>query len=338
MERRIAFRWSFKTPDRGVMNFVEDTLQNVFRIDIQQIPQHWIPLSIQGMLDFIQISGTWVWINTALVRSNEAYEYVHRMVRDEIDPDFLKVFRADASNNKFETRWRNIGLDPWEMAEGIPFLRDDVFGSWARQKGLDAHAYTPDAEFLQLVMWATAMWVLRYGQGWMASTDDVFHYTFTHGVAYLWVPPPTEEGEDSSTLLDHNYVERLPRPVGSCSRCGNKLYCVGGAMTGIGSPEEAWENLCVHCLYRLSRESPGKVRMDDPRVYAPACPQLKGNCSAACPHSGISAQTVQENLQRMASHRIEAYREEVRRMGGMTPRQLAGETPESIEDYYRGSD
>jgi len=57
-------------PDEGVWLYVRDILQHDFGVDIEHLPEHWIPLAIVGTLDWVVICGWWIFRNTGLFQSN----------------------------------------------------------------------------------------------------------------------------------------------------------------------------------------------------------------------------------------------------------------------------
>ena len=113
------------------------------------------------------------------------------------------------------------------------------------------------------------------------------------------------------------------------------MWCVGGAAV-----DKAWQYVCNHCLVALREEDPDAVDLKDTRIACPKCPHLAGNtpdagtCTSTCKHSGMTEEKVWESLEEAGSKRVDAYREKVRDLGGVNPRQVAGQSLDDLIDYF----
>ena len=321
-------------PDEGVWRYVSDMLEKRFGVDVGSCPRHWIPLTIVGTLDWLVICGWWTYRYTGLYKPTEHYDYIFDWGGCEWDPTKLVVFRDIPENNKFEERLRSPGLEGRELNECVPFLSADVFELWwehhHNKTPEEAERFFPPLDFIKYTMYATFMWVLdEYGRPWISAQDEVFGYTFKHGVAYqsLW----------DNAILDHNYMVETNRKKGTCRYCEQTLHCVNGTTVDVN-----WQNVCDNCLIQLVMQGTPGLDEHEPRIREPKCPHLtglggsRGTCNSVCPHSGMTEEKVWEELERKGAERLRLYRERVRNeLGGVHPRQAAGQTLDDIVGHFR---
>lgn len=321
-----------KLPDKGVVAYVRDILDS-YGVNVQEIEEHyphWLPVAIVGTLDWIMICGWWIWRNTGFFDSDEGYRFVIDFNGYEFDPDMILVFREEVERNKFEERINSPGIESLERTEALQFLREDVFGGWARSQGKDPDEFTPPQEFIELMMWATFMWVLsENGRDWIYMQDEILACVIEHGAAFM------EKWSDDRALLDPREVKVTQRPVNSCRYCGETLWCVRGAFVN----GDQWHHTCINCLVGLWEQGITVDKRDD-RILRPKCPHLDGidggtkSCVATCPHSGMSGEKVMERMQEVGSQRLEKYREAMH-VSGMNHRQLAGQTLDDILGHFK---
>lgn len=322
-----------RMPDPGVMAYVNDMLSNL-GVDVEAIAKdhpHWFPVGIMGTLDWIQICGWWIWRNTGFLDTGEAYKVVIEFDGYEFDSDQLLVFRERAERNKFFERMNTPGIDGKERSEAIGWLVHDMYGGWAKSEGVDPREFTPPQEFIEMVMWATFLWVLSsYGRDWIYTQDIVLACVIEHSVAFV------EKWSPNKALLDPALVTVTDRPISSCRDCGKELWCVRGAFV----EGELWFRLCNNCL--VSRWEAGKtVDLEDGRITHPRCPHKEGrngstrSCLATCPHSKVTEESVWQKFEDVGSQRVEAYRESMRMSGGTNHRALAGQSLEDIQNHFR---
>jgi hypothetical protein len=302
-------------PDPGVYKFVIELLQELFEFDPTAVPEHWIPLTIIGTLDWICISGWWPWIYTGVFDSNEAYEWVFVYNETyEFDPDQLLVFRERPQDNAFHERIHQPGISDRERSEILQFIYQDVFDRWG--------AARPPQNLVEYTIWATLMWVLSdFGRGWLGQ-DPVFGNVFEHGVAYLsrW----------DNTVVDPCLMRCTQRVVGSCSECGEKLWCVSGFRINQG-----WKFLCNHCAVLLS-EAGNAMDKREKRLRKPHCGSEE--CAyVRCPHNARHGQSMEDLLAEAGRARVNLWREQVNEVGGQTPRQLSGQSVQDVVNWFRPS-
>lgn len=321
-----------KLPDKGVINYVRDVLDNL-GVDVDMIEKkhpHWMPVGIVGTLDWVMICGWWIWRNTGFFDSDEGYKYVIEFNGYEFDPDMIVVFREQRERNKYHTRSTQPGIEDIERTEALQFLMEDVYGGWAKTEGVDPKEFTPPQEFVELLMWATFMWVLsEYGRDWIYMQDEILACVIEYGAAFL------EKWSGDKTLLDPREVVVTERPINSCRYCGETLWCVRGAFVN----GDQWHFTCINCLVDLW-EKGVQVDVKDERIIHPKCPHREGiegavkSCAASCPHSGIYQEKLWEEAQKKGSERLEKYREGVR-MAGSNHRQLAGQSVDDIINHFK---
>lgn len=348
-------------PDPGVHLYVRDVLREDFGVDVDCLPEHWIPLAIVGTLDWVVICGWWLYRNTGIFESDEQYKWVYRWANYEFDPDELLVFKENPERHKFQERLERPGITGKERTEALQFLFRDVFEMWYRNQRSytpeQAENFFPPQEFIELTMYATFLWILDdYGRDWIYMQDEVFACVFDFSVAYLstWEDPPA--------LLDPKEMSCTKRKLNSCAACGEVLHCVGGSDfkindTSIDHPVVQailrrdddtvqptlgrWAHLCNNCAFSLALIDGVTVDEYDPRLHHPSCPHLKGvdgvpgNCKSTCPHSGMNPEKVWEMMEEAGSERLRQYRERVESLGGRSPRMVAGQTVEDIVNHFR---
>ena len=319
-------------PDPGVYFYVKDILQDDFGIQIDVLPEHWIPLTIVGTLDWITICGWWLLRNTGIYQSDEPYRWVFLFGKYAFDPDKLMVFRDEPERNRLNERVASPGIEGKERSEALQFLLQDVFEVWWREQRdatpKQAQEFYPPQEFVEVCMYAVFLWVLdTYGRDWIYMQDETFACVFDFGVAYLslW----------DSGLLDPKEMVCTFRDLNTCHVCGEKLWCVSNAVIGDG-----WYPVCNHCIKVHEDVAPEGVDRCDPRVGAPHCPHWKsrdgfaGSCVSTCPHSGVNPGVVWESMETAGTSRVEEYREQIRQLGGRSPRQVAGQTVADVVKHF----
>jgi len=320
-------------PDPGVHMYVLDMLDEDFNVDMEALPEHWVPLCIMGALDWVVLCQWWIFRNTGLFESDEPYKFIFDYNGYEFDPDHLIMYRDDADRNLFKERIESPGITDRERTEALPFLEHEVFGTWLKgERGLsaqEAEKFIPPREFLTITMWATFMWILdTYGRDWIYMQDEVLACTYDFGVSYVsrW----------DNTLLDPNVMICTDRELSSCRYCDEVLWCVAGA-----DVDNLWQFVCNNCLVALGEEGRG-VQESDKRISSPKCPHLSGadgcpgTCMSTCPHSGVNPDVVWDRLADAGEARVEAYRERTRAMGGRNHRQVAGQTLRDMVDHFSG--
>jgi hypothetical protein len=310
-------------------------LQYDFGVQVDALPEHWIPLTIVGTLDWVVICGWWIFKNTGIFQSDDPYHRIFELDGYEFDPDKLLVFRDDPQRNLFEHRINYPGLDGKEKTETIPFIANDVFEVWWRhyhdKTPEEAETFFPPLEFIKYTIYCTFMWILdEYGRNWIAVQDEVLNCVLTHSVAYLcrW---------DNSLVMPPGRMRETNRPQNSCRYCEQTLWCVGGTTVG-----DKWHNVCNHCLIQLVLEGTPGLDEFETRIREPSCPHFKsvdgttGSCMSTCPHSGMTQERVWEKLEEWGTGRQEEYRRMVREeLGGMHPRQVAGQSIDDIVEHFR---
>jgi len=319
-------------PDPGVHLYVQDMLYEDFGIEVSALPDHWIPLTIVGTLEWIVICQWWIFRNTGIYESDDPYKLVFEYDGYEIDPDQLLIFREEPERHKFAERMESPGITGKERTEALPFLAHDVFGTWLQgEQNLtpeEAEGFVPPKEFLEVCMWATFMWVLdEYGRDWIYMQDQILACVFDYQVAYYsrW----------DESLLDPNIMRCTDREVSTCRYCGEKLWCVTGTEVNM-----MWQFVCNNCLIVMATESHHRLDQKDDRLQHPHCPHWRGvdgaagSCQSTCPHSGMTPEKVWQKIEDAGSARVEAYRDTVRELGGRNPRQVAGQSVRDIVRYF----
>jgi len=302
-------------PDPGVHSWVEDMLERDFGIDLDELPEFWLPLGITGTMDWVFLCEWWVWEYTGVFDSDEPYKWIFRLGDAyEIDPDQLLIFRESKEANAFDERMREPGICGKERTEAVQFLIQDTYEQFEVEP--------PPQDFVELVLYCTLMWILsEYGRDWLSTKDPVFKHVYDYGVAYVmrW----------DGTMLDPDEVVCTFREPATCKYCGERLWCVLGFLIDM-----RWEYTCNSCVMELM-DTGSKVDEADLRIRAPSCPRFGGGClSTECPHNVHTKESIKERMQEWGSERVEEYREHVRNLGGRSPRQLAGQTAETIVNYY----
>ncbi len=299
-------------PDPGVWLYVHDMLKDDFGVEVDHLPDHWIPLAIVGTLEWVMICGWWIFRNTGIFESDEPYKWVFEYDGYEFDPDQLVVFKEEADRNLLDYRIANPGLTPKERTEACQYLLQDIFSVYWQEKErtqAEAAEFLPPPEFVEMSMYATFMWILdEYGRNWIYMQDEVFSSVFDFGVAYLsrW----------DNTLLDPNVMICTGRELNSCRYCGENLWCVNGSMV-----DRNWQFVCNHCLMAMATETHHHLDEKESRISRPSCPHWigvdgeKGGCMANCPHSGVTPDKVWEMLEEAGSERLETFRQHVNSLG-----------------------
>lgn len=313
-------------PDPGVWRYVLDMLGDDFKVEVDTLPEHWIPIAVTGTLEWITVCGWWVFRNTGVFQPDTPYKYVFEFGGGyEFEPDHLIMFEEDPKDNLLEYRLKKPGITGIERSEALPFLADKVFAAWLRGEHdlteEEAEQYIPPRAFLEIAMYATFMWVLdTYGRDWLYMQDEILACVFDYGVAYY--------EKFGKTLLDPAQMVCTERPHHSCRYCETVLWCVSG--TTIGG---LWQFVCTNCLIMQARTGADVDELDR-RLNAPRCPHIsaEGTCRATCKHSGISEEDTWRKLEEVGSSRVAAYAEQL--AGGAHPLQQAGLDRKALVDQF----
>lgn len=309
-------------PNDKAWAYVRDMLDRRFDVDVDALPEEWIPLAIKGTLEWVIVCGWWIFRNTGIYESDEPYKWVFDYDGYEFDPDQLQVFKEDVDRNMFEERWDSPGLTRKETAEAAQYLFQDVFSVYWQERERTqeaADAMVPPPVFIDLAMYCVFMWLLDdHGRDWICEQDEVFSCVRDFNVAYLemW----------DNTLLDPNIMVCTKRPINSCKYCDKELWCVGGTLVN-----KSWQFVCNHCLVEMALESHHHLDAKDGRLQRPSCPHWNGidgeagTCMATCPHSGMSPEKFWERAEAIGSERLDTWRQHVRSLEpGERYRQLSG--------------
>lgn len=309
-------------PDPGVFRYVMNLLDDL-GVVTDVLPEHWVPIAIQGAMDWIKVCGWWIPEYTGIFKSSEPYHWV--FVWDgrpqnevyEFDPDKLLMFREHPEENMFQERFDYPGLADEERTEAVQFLMQDVYPAWDKE--------APPQDFVEIALYAAFMWVLSdYGRDWLYTVDPLISSVHDFGVAYysLWDPPG---------LLDPNRMSCQQREVGTCRICGHAMWCVAGALL-----DEIWAYVCNNCL-KEEADKGNVVDALDNRTRHPACPQFGGTClSTQCPHHPDTEDSIKRRFREVGSRRVADYRERMRMNNGMQDRQLEGQTLDDLLAHFRG--
>jgi hypothetical protein len=339
-------------PDPGVHRYVTDLLEDL-GIDVGYLPEHWIPLGIVGTLEWVIVCGWWLFRNTGIYDTEEAYQWVFDYDGYEFDPDQLLVFKEDDERNLFEHRIENPGVNGKERTEALQYVSQDFYAAWVKDKTpAEQREFIPPPGFVEAVMWATFMWVLSdYGKDWIYMRDELFACVFEFGVSYVstW----------DNTLLDPGIMVCTKRPLNSCRYCAAEVFTFKQELSHLGEIDEdkvdetlwcvqgayvngGWQFTCNNCLVKQVENG---AHMDHPdkdrRVLKPHCPHLlgedgePGSCNSTCPHSEMTQKKAWERMEERGSERVQEVRDRVRSMGGRTPRQISGQTVDDIVDYFK---
>jgi hypothetical protein len=134
-------------------------LEHDFKIQVDHMPEHWIPLAIVGTLDWVAICGWWVYRNTGIFESDKPYEKIFDFDGYEFDPDQLMMFEEDESRHKFKERLANPGINGKERTEALQFLFQDVFEVWYKAEReytqQESEGFFPPQEFIEVAMYST---------------------------------------------------------------------------------------------------------------------------------------------------------------------------------------
>ena len=319
-------------PESSVLSYVRDKLELDFKLDIDSLPDHWIPLTIVGTLDWVVLSGWWVFRNTGIYQSDDPYKFVFEYEGYEFDPDQLLVFREDAERHKLMERLDSPGITGKERTEALPFLAKDIFNAWLKSThGLndeEADEFIPPTGFIEMAMYSTFIWILdKYGRDWIYMQDELLACAMEHSAAFLslW----------DNTLLDPNIMLCTNRPLNSCRYCNEVLHCVMGSEVN-----KMWQFVCNNCLMVMKTESHHHLDKKEERLQQPRCPQwlgqdgTAGTCIAECPHSGTTAESKWEKMEEAGTQRVEAYKDHIEELGGLHPRHVAGQSVRDIVDHF----
>lgn len=338
-------------PDPGIHAFVSDFLEEKFNLQICNLNEKWVPLSIVGTLDWLRIAMWWFFEYTDVQRTNEQYETVFNFDGVyEFDADKLLVFRENPEQNAFNERWDSPGLTEDERRDVIGFI----------SKYFESYEVEPPPDYIsERIIWAVFLWVMSdYGKDWMYTIDvgadedfplfacvQDFHSAFVSA----W--------EDEGKLLDPTKMYSTNRPVGTCAGCGERQWCVQGYMIQqegvamVGFSEAAkhnvsaedledlgWKLYCNRCAVDM-HEAGFDLDEQDQRVANPMCGSQ--TClNTDCPHlatiQGFNGRKIPKALVHQARDRVDRFQEYVdNQLEGHVPRQLAGQTVDDMVDHFR---
>lgn len=327
-------------PDPGVYNYVVDVLEEL-GIEVEHLPDHWVPLGIRGTLDWVILSGWWIFLETGVYDTKEQLRWIHEYHRTELTPDRFAVYRNDDDRRKglWKRRLESPGLENEEKSEALGFVTNDVYEMRApevlRMKGrskIEREELVPPQVFIEAIMHGTFLWILSdYGSEWVRNLDPLLSYIYEHGVSYLhWYE---SEGiyseEEESEVLDPALVRRTNRQPGTCSECNSKLWCVRGLDIA-----DHWVFICHACARKFA-SMPTSERPDmdltDPMLTKPSCPQFYGKCSnLGCPHNQAKEDPRVSEMKRKGRQRQDAYRKKM-----LESKNSRGLTDQSLEDVIR---
>lgn len=351
-------------PDAGIRHFVEDLLEEFFNIDVCRLDEKWIPLVIVSTLDWLRVAMWWFFEYSEIERTNENYERMFNFDGlYEFDPEKLLVFRLNPGRNAFDERWNMPGLTDEERQDIVGFVNKyfKAFG----EKSL------PPQMITERIAWATFIWVLSdYGRDWIYMLDvpqgdeeeeedeveegkgmGLFACVQKYTSAFL------SAWESGGRLLDPRLMYDTGREIGTCAICTTRQWCVQGYMvksnqgpdlisyseairSGI-SPEElenlGWSFYCNRCAVDLNHAG---YDMDeyDSRLSNPMC----GNTAClntGCPHlptvEGIGGRQIPRVLVERGRDRVGKFHDHMDQIGGITPRQLSGQSADDIVNHFR---
>ena len=325
-------------PPREVKDFVTRLLSEPpFNIDIFQLDDRWIPLAIAGAFDWLNLTGWWWTEYSGIRRTNEPFEksFILEGVYT-FKPDKIWVFRDFPEESAFYERLTNPGLSLLERQEVIQFILRNVCEKY------DVPA--PPRILAEHIVWATFMWVLSpLGHEWFLEQDGLFACADSravdeeglpagYGVAYLgfW----QTGGRVREVLEDPRLIESVDRDPNACTSCGVSLWCVQGY-----SIDGFWDPYCNYCA--VDAADSGEVTFDgkDGRIQNPMCGSqtcMNTDCpyldSVTCDKTG---RRIPHALVRLGQKRLIDWEEQVAQIGGMTPRQLSGQTADDIVQHFR---
>jgi len=324
-------RW----PDPGTWHFVKDLMAAVWDINVEEFPNHVVPITIVSTLEWVQLNAVWILRNTGIYQTDEPYSFVFEYDQSELSPDDIELFRDAPERNQFDARINDPGLSAREQEEALGYVRESGFYMW--EKGMtreqaSSQSFTPPGWVIERVLWCTLMWVLsKNGRDWLYCLHPIVSSTYDYGVAYLYT--------ESNELLEPSRVTVIDRKPHSCRVCEETLWCVRGALL-----DNRWLYVCVNCLIGLWEQDPDKTQdYRDKRILKPPCTHLTGinknhvgTCTATCPHSGLNPEIVWELMEEDANKRVQARVAETKRMG-RNPAQRGGVTLDNLIDYFEGT-
>ncbi len=310
-------------PDPGVYHFVADLLNHRFGeqgFDSTVLPDYWLPLGIVATLDWLCISGWWIWLNTGFYQTDEPYRWVFDYMGYEFDPDQLIILRNEPKKNMFEQRWHTPGITDDERARSLPQVAE-LFQLYEREP--------PPQMYLEVIVYGTMMWVMsENGEDWLATLDPMFQCVLKYSVAYYsrW----------DGKLLDPRKVVCTEREVHTCFCCGKKLWCVDGLFIS-----DTWKYACNHCAVLYFQAGEETMDERDERLAYPHCPHhadehnIGGKCTyTECPHSPVNAEWIRQKFYDAGEVRMASYRQAAEMAGG-TPRSLAGQTVDDMVTHFQ---
>jgi len=303
-------------PDEGVYRFVLDMLEE-FGVDANYYPSSTLPIIIVGTMDWVAISGWWIFEYTGIFDTEESSRWIFEYDGHyEFDPDQLLVFREDPARNGFRERYEHPGLREEETREAVQFVMQDCFQQWGKEP--------PTQLFVEVSIYATLMWIMsEHARPWLESLDPLLQHVYQKGVAYLsaW----------QNELLDPKLMRCTRRPVNSCSTCEGEVWCVEGMYIGA-----SWVFTCHNCAVARVRAGE-EFDTKDGRVRDPGCPEFGGRCLAvSCQHHPETVESLRQKFREEGSRRVEEFREQMR-LGG-SPRKLAGQSVEDLVEHFRGKE
>ncbi len=336
------------SPDRAASAYVCDLLNHCFGLGLSPtVPG--VTACVLSTLDWMRVCGTWIWEQTGLINFEDKYSFTLYYAQTVMDPQEYAIFGYDASleDVRFNGRLTEPGLTDFERRECVSFVRNVGLAAWVRQARREGReSYVIDAGIVEYVVWATIVWSLSpNGREWLQQADQLLDHTIEN-------PPKTYWSNTSQAILDPAEVRiDASRPVGTCMTCGNSLYCVKPRIIVHEATDDlpAVFPLCLSCYVGAAREfvedqrkTGAIINVADQDLAMPACPHQAGcgkyntwkggNCSAVCPHSGVTVGSQWEKLHAVGAARARAYGEAI--LAGATPAPLEGMTTGGLEEIF----
>lgn len=317
-------------PPPEVVQFVRDAVADrVGERDLvlAGLDHKWIPLGIVGTLFWVEVTEWWVMENSGISITGESHETAHLHNTSRLDPAKLVVLRHlhEQLERAREDSWESGSLNDSEAGELLGFLKRQCYES--------SGVAVPPFPILVAISWGTLQFVLQdEGQDWIAKISDTFRLTLMQGVAYQ-SSEMTEEGDPE--LLENQLIETTEDLLGSCQKCGHRLFCVRGhAHVEPGKREASWVDLCHNCALE---EVENLIHFDEltrlPDVNTMCNFQYDGKnldcASHKCPHIRQEAadqfqQWTAAKLRERGSQRLLAFEEQLNRQGGLIRQQDVG--------------
>jgi hypothetical protein len=229
-------------PPREIINFVQDAVKHrvgSMDLSLAQLDHRWIPLGIIGTLFWLEVTEWWIMENSGIRITGESHDARHVYDTSKLDPAQLVVLRHlhEELEKARELRWDNPGLEQSEVGELLGFLRRQCYES--------SGVKDPPIEIITAIAWGTLLYILEdEGQDWIAKISDTFKVTLHQQVAFQSTEI-SRSGEPE--LLYTPLVEKTTDGLGTCQRCGHKLFCVRGHAHSVDGSPASWVDLCHKC-------------------------------------------------------------------------------------------